>query len=111
MLAERRDREYVRVHVSWGVIALRGEDLCRFNRLLIEDAYPGAGARIYQLRTKAIVDTLHTRPRAALCLSGGGDRAMLFHLGVLWRLNEAGLLRASKRVSSVSGGSTVIVER
>ena len=41
----------------------------------------------------------------ALCLSGGGYRAMLFHVGVLWRLNEAGLLRGLRRVSSVSGGS------
>jgi NTE family protein len=42
---------------------------------------------------------------AALCLSGGGYRAMLFHLGALWRLNEAGYLPRLKRVSSVSGGS------
>jgi NTE family protein len=41
----------------------------------------------------------------ALCLSGGGYRAMLFHLGSLWRLNEAGLLPRLSRVSSVSGGS------
>jgi NTE family protein len=41
----------------------------------------------------------------ALCLSGGGYRAMLFHVGVLWRLNEAGLLGRLDRVSSVSGGS------
>ena len=41
----------------------------------------------------------------ALCLSGGGYRAMLFHVGVLWRLNDAGLLRRLDRVSSVSGGS------
>jgi NTE family protein len=40
-----------------------------------------------------------------LCLSGGGYRAMLFHLGVLWRLNEAGWLRRLDRISSVSGGS------
>ena len=48
-----------------------------------------------------------TGPEAgtALCLSGGGYRAMLFHVGVLWRLNEAGVLRGLKRVSSVSGGS------
>src|SRR5947208_5231737 len=45
------------------------------------------------------------RPGVALCLSGGGYRAMLFHLGSLWRLNEFGLLRGLKRVSSVSGGS------
>jgi len=42
-----------------------------------------------------------------LCLSGGGYRAMLFHLGSLWRLNEAGLLPTFDRVSSVSGGSIV----
>ncbi|MDD5252096.1 MAG: patatin-like phospholipase family protein [Patescibacteria group bacterium] len=41
----------------------------------------------------------------ALCLSGGGYRAMIFHLGCLWRMNELGLLRQLKRVSSVSGGS------
>jgi NTE family protein len=41
----------------------------------------------------------------ALCLSGGGYRAMLFHLGALWRLYEAGLLKDIRRISSVSGGS------
>jgi NTE family protein len=43
----------------------------------------------------------------ALCLSGGGYRAMLFHLGALWRLNEAGWLPRLDRVSSVSGGSII----
>lgn len=42
---------------------------------------------------------------AALCLSGGGYRAMVFHVGVLWRLNDAGLLPTLDRISSVSGGS------
>ncbi len=54
-----------------------------------------------------------------LCLSGGGYRATLFHLGVVWRLAELGYLgsqdRAGKhgpigtlqRVSSVSGGSII----
>jgi NTE family protein len=41
----------------------------------------------------------------ALCLSGGGYRAMLFHLGALWRLNEFGSLKKLARISSVSGGS------
>lgn len=41
----------------------------------------------------------------ALCLSGGGYRAMLFHLGTLLRLNEMRLLPKIDRVSSVSGGS------
>ncbi|MGH3824909.1 MAG: patatin-like phospholipase family protein [Pseudonocardiaceae bacterium] len=41
----------------------------------------------------------------ALCLSGGGYRAMLFHVGSLWRLNELGYLPKLARISSVSGGS------
>lgn len=58
----------------------------------------------------------------AICLSGGGYRAMLFHTGVIWRLAELGLLgpvihniRSAggsprpagtlQRISSVSGGS------
>ncbi len=42
-----------------------------------------------------------------LCLSGGGYRAMMFHLGALWRLNETGYLSKLARVSSVSGGSII----
>jgi NTE family protein len=30
---------------------------------------------------------------------------MLYHLGALMRLNELGLLRSLRRISSVSGGS------
>ncbi len=45
------------------------------------------------------------KPGIALCLSGGGYRAMLFHLGALWRLNQLGFLKKLARVSSVSGGS------
>ena len=41
----------------------------------------------------------------ALCLSGGGYRAMVFHIGALWRLYETGLLGTIKRISTVSGGS------
>jgi NTE family protein len=41
----------------------------------------------------------------ALCLSGGGYRAMLFHVGTILRVNEAGLLARLNRISSVSGGS------
>jgi NTE family protein len=42
---------------------------------------------------------------AGLCLSGGGYRAMLFHVGALKRLNDAGRLPGLARISSVSGGS------
>ena len=40
-----------------------------------------------------------------LCLSGGGYRATLFHVGGILRLNDCGLLSKVERISSVSGGS------
>ena len=43
----------------------------------------------------------------AVSLSGGGYRAMLFHLGFLWRLRDAGILGTIDRFASVSGGSIV----
>src|SRR5580698_5045630 len=46
-----------------------------------------------------------TEEGIALAMSGGGYRAMVFHVGALIRLNELALLRKIKRISSVSGGS------
>lgn len=40
-----------------------------------------------------------------LCLSGGGFRAMIYHVGALIRLNELGLLPRLQEIASVSGGS------
>ena len=40
-----------------------------------------------------------------LCLSGGGYRAMLYHTGALFRLNELGILPRLREMASVSGGS------
>jgi NTE family protein len=45
------------------------------------------------------------RAGTALCLSGGGYRAALFHLGAARRLNELGILGALRTISGVSGGS------
>ncbi len=45
------------------------------------------------------------RQGVALCLSGGGYRASLFHLGATRRLNEVGLLADLDTFTSVSGGS------
>jgi NTE family protein len=47
------------------------------------------------------------RSGIGLCLSGGGYRAMLFHLGALWRLDELDYLGRVDRISSVSGGSII----
>lgn len=45
------------------------------------------------------------RSGIAICLSGGGYRAALFHLGALRRLNELGLLAGARTISGVSGGA------
>jgi len=71
-----------------------------------ENVSANAAENIQPVRLLETDDRLaHPAPGVALCLSGGGYRAMLFHLGALWRLNDAGLLRGLVRVSSVSGGS------
>ncbi|WP_256837833.1 patatin-like phospholipase family protein [Ornithinimicrobium faecis] len=58
--------------------------------------------------------TAHHGPQApgarsgtALCLSGGGFRAALFHLGATRRLNELGILGRLRTISAVSGGAIV----
>lgn len=45
------------------------------------------------------------RTGRALCLSGGGYRAALFHLGALLRLHATGRLHGLDTISAVSGGS------
>jgi NTE family protein len=46
-------------------------------------------------------------PKLGLALSGGGHRAAFFHIGLLARLAELGLLRPIQVISTVSGGSIV----
>jgi predicted acylesterase/phospholipase RssA len=46
-------------------------------------------------------------PKLGLALSGGGHRAAFFHVGVLAKLAELGLLRPIQVISTVSGGSIV----
>jgi NTE family protein len=50
------------------------------------------------------------RRGTALCMSGGGYRAALFHLGALRRLNELGLLSRIDTFTSVSGGSIMAAQ-
>lgn len=45
--------------------------------------------------------------RIALALSGGGSRAMAFHLGCLRALHELGVLQRVSTMSAVSGGSVI----
>ena len=77
-----------------GGLELRGRMMAEFDAAAVRSLQP--------------VSQLPDTPPAGgigLCLSGGGYRAMLFHLGSLWRLNDAGALRRLDRISSVSGGS------
>jgi NTE family protein len=70
--------------------------------------HPGNPAAISSAEVAAAADFLGSQKLEdgiGLCLSGGGFRAMLFHLGAFIRLNEAGLLAKLDRVASVSGGS------
>lgn len=46
----------------------------------------------------------------ALCCSGGGHRAALFHLGAMRRLNELGVLAKVDTITSVSGGSVLAAQ-
>ena len=46
-------------------------------------------------------------PVIGLALSGGGSRAMAFHLGCLRALHDRGVLGKVQVISSVSGGSVI----
>ena len=45
--------------------------------------------------------------RIGLALSGGGFRASIFHLGVIRRLEELGIMKYVNTISGVSGGSII----
>ena len=45
--------------------------------------------------------------KVGLALSGGGFRASIFHLGVIRRLEELGIMKGVAVISSVSGGSII----
>ncbi len=47
------------------------------------------------------------RPRVGLALSGGGSRAIAFHLGCLRALHDEGILPQVEVISAVSGGAVI----
>jgi NTE family protein len=48
-----------------------------------------------------------SEPSIGLALSGGGSRAIAFHLGCLRALHDLGILQRVKVISTVSGGSVI----
>jgi NTE family protein len=60
---------------------------------------------IAEPRSRHVPLPVGERKGVALCFSGGGYRAALFHLGATRRLNELGALSKVDTFTSVSGGS------
>ncbi|WP_173224551.1 patatin-like phospholipase family protein [Paenibacillus alba] len=53
------------------------------------------------------IEMLASKKKLSLALSGGGFRASFFHLGVLAKLAQLGVLSNIKVISTVSGGSII----
>lgn len=72
------------------------------NPLIAEDIqslFAAAGPQGDFIQARKLEDTI------GLCLSGGGYRAMIYHVGAIIRLNELGFLPRISEIASVSGGS------
>ncbi len=83
-----------------------GQPLEILNRLLLEEAFPHSIAQVWDTLA-GVHALLHTRPRTALCLSGGGIRSATFGLGVLQGLAKRDLLGQFDYLSTVSGGGYI----
>ncbi|HEU5320791.1 MAG TPA: patatin-like phospholipase family protein, partial [Methylomirabilota bacterium] len=106
------------VDLDQDTLALRamtpdGDGLVHLNRLLLEQAFPGAIERIYEVRLRAVYRRIHARQRgsrgrrAGLCISGGGIRSATFALGLLQGLARLKYLDRFDYMSTVSGGGYV----
>ena len=58
-------------------------------------------------RLTTLCNVAERKPRVGLALSGGGSRAIAFHLGCLRALHDRGVLDQLQVVSAVSGGSVI----
>src|SRR4051812_28781078 len=67
------------------------------------DAAPGPS--LLPVRWLPTDDRVEPEAGIGLCLSGGGYRAMVFHLGALWRLTALGWLPRRAGIWSAGGGS------
>jgi predicted acylesterase/phospholipase RssA len=55
----------------------------------------------------ALADPIPAVGKVGIALSGGGSRAIAFHLGCLRALHDRGILQRARVISSVSGGSLI----
>jgi hypothetical protein len=96
--------QLVRLGTRDGELSFVDDDLKRFNRLLVEGAYPEEVSEIYEVRLAKIFKLMHSENSAALCLSGGGIRSGTFCLGIIQGLARHGMLSRFHYLSTVSGG-------
>lgn len=75
-----------------------------------KDTMPAGGRTPLEdptLAAQAMAEPSGETQRIGLALSGGGFRAAIFHLGVIRRLEEIGLMPHISVISTVSGGSII----
>ncbi len=85
----------------------RGEEEAEFGAYVFarEDLPKPFGVLVIRDRTKPPPPSSPPVRNVGLALSGGGSRAIAFHLGCLRALNDRGSLQRVKVVSGVSGGA------
>lgn len=83
------------------------DDLAHMNRIILEETFPKALEKIYEIRLAAMYKRLHRKKMTALSLSGGGIRSGTFALGLIQRLARFGLLDKFDYLSTVSGGGYI----
>jgi predicted acylesterase/phospholipase RssA len=86
--------------VSPGIFATRAELEASIG--LVISALPGSKYRLAEIESRT-----QSKSRIGLALSGGGFRASLFHLGVIRRLEELGIMQDVAVISCISGGSII----
>ena len=63
--------------------------------------------RVWVTEPAALTDAVEPQATIGVALSGGGSRAIAFHLGCLRAMHDRGILERARVISSVSGGSLI----
>lgn len=66
-----------------------------------------AGCMCRRISVQALAAAERESPRVGIALSGGGARAIAFHLGCMRALNDLQILPKAEVISTVSGGSVI----
>lgn len=100
-----------RVQAPVNLLLILGEDLHEnptvgaFLYKRDEDNFFAAGSKIFSSSSRTQLAT--SKRKIGLAMSGGGSRAIAFHLGCLRALHDSGILSKVRVISAVSGGSVI----